>query len=454
MTDVLVRGGMLVTAQGPERADLAIEGGSIAAIAPELPGARDEIDARGLIVLPGAIDVHLHFNEPGRTEWEGAATGSRALAAAGGTLFFDMPLNSTPCTVNAREFDRKRAAFEAASITDFALWGGLVPGALPDMADLAARGVVGYKAFMCDSGLPEFPRADDMTLLDGMREAARLGLPVAVHAESEEITRALASRQAGRSARDFLASRPLVAELEAIQRALLFARETGVALHIVHVSSGRGVAIAAEARAAGVDVSIETCPHYLFFTADDLERLGTVAKCAPPLRAAEEREALWAELLRGGVDIVASDHSPTEPARKSGDFMSAWGGIAGVQSTLAVLLDRGHHERALPLEQIAALVAGTPARRFRIPGKGSLAPGHDADLALVDPAQSFTLAADQLHQRHKMSPYLGTSFRGVVRRTIRRGETIFSDGKIAAQGRGQLVRPSAHGARGTGTWHK
>ena len=432
-----------MTADGLRQADLAIEDGRIVEVAPDLPGAREEIDARSLVVFPGIIDAHLHFNEPGRTQWEGSATGSRALAAGGGTLFFDMPLNSTPCTIGAPEFDRKRAALEASSVTDFALWGGLVPGRLAEMAEMSARGVVGFKAFMSDSGLPEFPRADDVTLVEGMREAARLGLPVAVHAESDELTRGLAQKMTGRSVRDFLASRPVVAEVEAIQRALLFAGETRAMLHIVHVSSGRGVALAVEARARGVDVSIETCPHYLCFTEEDLERLGAVAKCAPPLRSAVDREALWAELLSGHVDLVASDHSPTEPAMKSGDFVSAWGGIAGVQSTLAVLLDLGYHDRQLPLERIAALLASEPARRFRIPGKGSLSPGQDADLALVDLAASFTLETSDLHQRHKSSPYLGKSFRGQVRRTVRRGETIFLDGRSTARTQGRLVRPAA-----------
>ena len=203
MIDLVVRGGTLVTPSGQRRADVAIEGGRIREVSPDVESGVEEIDARGLHVLPGVIDVHLHFNEPGRTDWEGAATGSRALAAGGGTLFFDMPLNSTPCTVNAREFDRKRAALEASSVTDFGLWGGLVPGSVPDMAEMADRGVVGFKAFMCHSGLPEFPRADDVTLFDGLREAARLGRPVAVHAESEELTRGLAARitrgQRGRS---------------------------------------------------------------------------------------------------------------------------------------------------------------------------------------------------------------------------------------------------------------
>jgi len=439
--DLVVRGGTVVAPEGRRRADVAIEGGRIVDVSPEVTGGRSEIDARGLFVLPGLIDVHLHFNEPGRTDWEGGASGSRALAAGGGTLFFDMPLNSTPCTVNAREVDRKSAALEACSITDFALWGGLVPGSVGDMAGMAARGVVGFKAFMSNSGLPEFPRADDVTLFDGLREAARLGLPVAVHAESEELTRGLAERITARTTRAFLDSRPVVAELEAIQRALLLAREAGAQLHIVHVSSGRGVAMAAEARAHGVDVSIETCPHYLFFTDEDVERLGAVAKCAPPLRPSGERDALWDQLLRGHVDIVASDHSPAPPSMKSGDVVSAWGGIAGVQSTLAVLLEKGWHERRLPLERITALVAAEPARRFRIAGKGSLQPGLDADMVLVDLDARFTLAADHLHQRHKMSPYLGSSFRGAVRRTIRRGETIFMDGQITASAGGTLVRP-------------
>lgn len=441
VADVTVRGGTLVTPEGSQRADLAIEAGRISNIAPEMPPGAEDIDARGLIVLPGLIDVHLHFNEPGRTDWEGAATGSRALAAGGGTLFFDMPLNSTPCTLNAREFDRKRAALEAASIADFALWGGLVPGSLPEMPELASRGVVGFKAFMCNSGLPEFPRADDVTLLEGMREATRLGLPVAVHAESEELTKTLSARMTRRDARDFLDSRPLIAELDAIQRALLFARETGAGLHIVHVSSGRGVALAAEARATGVNVSIETCAHYLFFTDEDMERIGAAAKCAPPLRPKQEQEALWDAVARGDVDIVASDHSPTTPEMKGGDFASAWGGIAGVQSTLAVLLDRGLHARGLPIERIAALVATVPARRFRIEEKGSLRTGMDADLALVDPAESSTLSEVDLFQRHKMSPYVGSTFRGTVRRTIRRGETIFAEGRIVATSNGKLIRP-------------
>jgi allantoinase len=430
MSDLVIRGGSLVTAEGVVRADLGIDEGQISAIARELPGGARAIDARGLTVLPGLIDIHVHFNEPGRTEWEGAATGSRALATGGATVFFDMPLNSSPCTIGAAEFDAKLDALERSSILDFALWGGIIPGNRDALAELAECGVIGYKAFMADSGLPEFPRADDLTLYEGMREAARLGLPVAVHAESQDLTKP----RGGSDIRAFLESRPVLAEVEAIRRAALLAAETGVKLHLVHVSSGRGVAAALEARAHGVDVSIETCPHYLFFTEEDLYRIGAVAKCAPPLRTAVERECLWAAVVSGQVDMVASDHSPAPPDMKCGDnFLRVWGGIAGGQSTLSVLLTRG-----VPLERIAHLTASEPARRFAIARKGRIAPGYDADLALVDLAARFTLQPEHLQQRHRLSPYIGAEFRGVVRHTLLRGEP-------AGQARGRRITHASSG---------
>src|SRR5258707_3696746 len=259
MTELVVRGGTVVTPENAFLADVAIDEGRIAAVAPGLPAGAREIDARGLTILPGLIDIHVHFNEPGRTEWEGAASGSRALAVGGGTMFFDMPLNSSPCTVGPAEFDLKLAAMERSYITDFALWGGIVPGNPDALADLADRGVIGFKAFMTDSGLQEFPRSDDPTLHAGMVEAAQLGLPVAVHAESHAMIQSLTARgiTAGRTGiRDFLESRPVQAEVDAIQRAGAMALETGVKLHIVHVSSGRGVIAALEARARGADISI------------------------------------------------------------------------------------------------------------------------------------------------------------------------------------------------------
>jgi allantoinase len=435
MHDLAIRGDL---------AEIAINDGVIAAVAPEVGGAREEIDARGLTIFPGLIDVHLHFNEPGRTEWEGAATGSRALAAGGGTLFFDMPLNSSPCTVSAAAFEQKRAALAASSITDFGLWGGIVPGNRDELDALADAGVIGFKAFLCNSGLAEFPRSDDLTLFEAMQIAARRGLPVAVHAESEEITAGLTARiraAGGSDIRAYLASRPVIAEVEAIHRAALLAREAGCSLHIVHISSGRGVAAALEER-AGTDLTIETCPHYLFFTAEDMERIGAAAKCAPPLRPAADRAELWKRMLAGEVDTVASDHSPSSPDLKCDpDFFRVWGGIAGVQSTLAALVQAGHCVRGLALADIIRMTAETPAARFHIARKGRIAPGCDADLVFVDLNAAFTLRAEDLHQRHRFSPYAGATFRARIERTLLRGRTIFQDGRITAEGTGRMVRP-------------
>lgn len=412
--------------------DIAVEDGRIAAIGPGLAGQGEEIDARGLAVLPGLIDVHVHFNEPGRAEWEGAASGSSALAAGGGTLFFDMPLNSSPCTVSASAFDEKRAALEQSSVTDFALWGGIVPGNLDELPGMAARGAVGFKAFLADSGLAEFPRSDDRTLFDAMRVAAWHGLPVAVHAENDDLVRRRGAG-AGMGVRDYLESRPVLAEVEAIERAALLAREARCKLHVVHISSARGVAAALDARARGTDISIETCPHYLYFTDADMERIGAVAKCAPPMRAERERPPLE------GIDIVGSDHSPAPLAMKQdADFFKVWGGVAGVQQTLAVLLQLAEPAR------VAEWTAENPARRFGLVRKGRLAVGYDADFTLVDLAAEYTVTRESLFQRHGLSPYIGKTFRGVVRRTVLRGKTIFQDGRICkdSDSRAALIKPT------------
>jgi len=440
MSDLVIRGGEVVTPSGIIRADIAIEGEYLSAVGPELPGGQAEFDANGLTIFPGLIDVHVHFNEPGRTDWEGAETGSNALAAGGGTMFIDMPLNSSPCTINAAAFDAKRSALEAASVTDFGLYGGIIPGGTDKLAELAERGVMGFKAFMCDSGLAEFPRSDDDTLFAGMQEAARLDLPVLVHAENEETTKAITRRliQAGQTdIRAFLASRPITAEVDAITRAGRMARETGCRLHVVHISSGSGVAAAVEARAGGADISLETCPHYLFFTGEDMLRIGAVVKCAPPLRSTQEREALRDAVLRGDIDIVGSDHSPCAPALKDrASFFEIWGGIAGVQSTLSVLVTLG-----VPSERVAALSAANGAKRFRIANKGVIAPGVHADLALLDLSTTRELRAETLLQKHRFSPYIGENLRGAVRATYRRGERICSDGELTAKTHGKFVRP-------------
>ncbi len=437
--DLLIRGGTIVAPDGARVADVAVAEDRIVAIGPELSGgAKLEIDATELHVMPGVIDAHVHFNEPGRTDWEGFATGSAALAAGGGTCFFDMPLNASPPTLDGASFDAKRRAAEAASCADFALWGGLTPDNLDCMEELAQRGVIGFKAFMSGSGIDDFERADDLTLHRGMAIAARLGLPVAVHAENEELTASLAAaaRAAGRhGVRDYLASRPPIAEVEAIRRAITLAADTGCSLHIVHCSTAAGCA----AVAGHERVTVETCPHYLTFTADDVGRLGAVAKCAPPLRDADAVEALWRQVMAGSIDFVASDHSPAPASLKMGDdFFAVWGGIAGVQSTLAVLLSR---LPPLSLPQIAQLTAAHVADRFGIVSKGRIAVGFDADLALVDTRTEFTLTRDMLHDRHKLSPYIGRTFRGAVRRTFLRGQMVYDNGRVNNTVRGRLITP-------------
>jgi allantoinase len=418
-SDLVIRGGTVIDAV----ADIAISDGQIDAIGPELDG-RTVIDARGLHVFPGVIDAHVHFNEPGRTDWEGWATGTRALAAGGATACVEMPLNAHPPTVDGAAFDAKVAAAREQAIVDFALWGGLTPGPLDRLDELAERGVVGFKAFMCDSGIEDFPAVDPDTLGAGMERAAKLGLPVAVHAEDPATLRT----PSGTDWRAFVASRPVEAELRAIERALALARETGCSLHVVHVSSARGVEMVAN---AGIDATCETCPHYLTLTEDDLEDLGTRAKCAPPLRSAHEREALWGAIEH--VAFIASDHSPCPPVMKDGDFTAAWGGIAGCQTLLPLLLDAG---RLSPAE-VAVLTSANVARRLRLP-KGRLEPGADADLTLVDLDDRH---APTLHDRHGLSPFAGRPLRGRVVRTLLRGATVFRDGEITAQ-RGRLLTPT------------
>lgn len=430
MTDLIIRGARVVDATQDHVADVAIKDGMIEAVGPNLSqNAAAEFDASGYVLMPGGIDPHVHFNEPGRVEWEGIATGSEALARGGVTTYFDMPLNSIPVTTTAAAFDLKRQAIRARSRVHGYLWGGLIPGSVDEMMGMALLGAVGFKAFMSNSGLPEFPAVDDATLFAGMLRAAELGKIVAVHAENDSITAALAheARSAGRvSARAYLDSRPVIAELEAVQRALFFAGEARCKLHIVHVSSGHAVELIARARADGVDVTCETCPHYLVLTDEDVERLGAVAKCAPPIRNAHEQAALWTHLLSGAINMIASDHSPAPPELKaSADFFAVWGGIAGCQFTLPLLLTYGYHQRGMRLSEIAAVTSRNVAERFGLRHKGRIMAGMDADLALVDIDATWRLAAADLAYRHRISPYVGMEMRGKVLATWVKGVQVY-----------------------------
>jgi allantoinase len=445
--DLIIHGGTVVTPGGPVIADLGVTSEHIRALGPDLSGAGGEVvNAAGLHIFPGVIDSHLHFNEPGRAHWEGFESGSHAVAAGGGTLFFDMPLNAHPPTIDAPSFQIKRAAAEKSSVVDFAFWGGLVPQNLDRLAELAECGVIGFKAFMADSGIDDFPCVDDQVLREGMKRAAQLRLPVAVHAESEAMTRQLTQDRVARgrtTIRDYLASRPIAAELDAIRRALDLAGETGCALHVVHVSCGEGVQLIAEARARGVDVSCETCPHYLALTAADVERLGPIAKCAPPLRSAKEQERLWQYLLAGELTTVGSDHSPCPPDMKeNANFFKVWGGISGAQHMLSILLTEAHFKRGAPLPIISGLLSNNVAKRFRLPeSMGRIEVGAEADLALVSLNRTLDVHEDDLYYRHAQTPYLGRRLHGRVVRTLLRGRTVFNDGDIVAQRPGRLIRP-------------
>ena len=443
MSDLVIRRGRVVTRTGVINADVAISDGTIAAVGPNLASAPEEIDANGLHVLPGGIDSHVHFNEPGHTDWETIATGSASLAAGGYSAFVDMPLNSLPVTINGDAFDQKLAAARASSMVDFGLWGGLVPGNVDRLEELHVRGVLGFKAFMCPSGLDEFPGSDERTLREGMRRIAALGSILLLHAEDPETVEAL-SRKAIASgktrARDFIRSRPPGAELDAISRAISIAGETRCAIHIVHVSTADGIHLIREAQTRGVDVTGETCPHYLLYTEEDIDRLGALGKCAPPFRTAEDREELWALLAMGSLHMVVSDHSPSSPDLKRGDdFFKLWGGIAGCQSTRQLLLE-GAHRRSIDVGVIAAATATNVARRFGLARKGEIGVGFDADLWLADLAHESVIQREELLYKHPFSAHEGQPIRGRTVRTLVRGRAVFADGRAVAGSQGRMLR--------------
>lgn len=447
--DLVVRDGKLVTPGGVVRADLGVMRGKIVQIAPKIADAAvATLDAVGRYVFPGIIDAHVHFNEPGRADWEGLATGSAALAAGGGTCFFDMPLNSEPPVLDAAALREKRALAEEKSCVDFALWGGLVPGNLDKLAGLRDAGAIGLKAFMCESGVDSFPRVDEKALREGMKRAAKLGLLVAVHAEDDALAAKFTVEQKTKGridAKAWLASRPVEVELAAIRMALELAGETGCALHVVHVSSPEGVALIDEARAQRVDVTAETCPHYLLLNDKDVVRLGALAKCAPPIRDEKRRGALWSDLRAGRIHTVGSDHSPARPEMKdSENLFAVWGGIAGCQHGFELLFSEcaSTAERDLPI--LAAVLARNVARRFRIDArKGELAEGRDADFSLIKFGTEHEIVADDLWTRHRISAYVGRRSRARITHTYVRGCAVYAAGRLTnLPQKGVFLRPA------------
>ncbi len=444
--DLIARNATVVTERGTSTVDLAVLDGRFVEISPEISGsACEELDLTGQTVLPGVIDPHVHFNEPGRGDWEGWKTGSAALAAGGATACFEMPLNAYPPTLSGADFREKARIAANSSRVDFGLWGGLTPTNLKHLQDLAECGAIGFKAFMSNAGTEDFQVIDDFSLFEGMGIAASLGLPVAVHAENDGITSGLAAQSIllGKTrARDYLASRPVVAELEAIGRALIVAEETGCALHIVHVSTGRGVAMIAAAQERGVDVSCETCPHYLVFLDDDVERIGALAKCSPPLRDAATSQDLWSTLLAGDIDMISSDHSPALPSMKrNADFFAVWGGIAGCQHLLPAMITSGA-SRGLSLADVARLTSSNVARRFQLEHKGGIAVGNDADFSWGASQQPASIPLDAVKYRHPHSAWDNFPMDYRVNGTAARGQIVYRDERSIGESRGRLLKPA------------
>ena len=438
--DAVIRGKRVVTPLGERPAAIHVSGGVIVAITEleAVPAGLPVIDAGDLCVLPGLVDTHVHINEPGRTEWEGFETATRAAAAGGVTTLVDMPLNSVPPTTTLEGLRAKVRALEEKARVDVALCGGLVPsnaGLHGGLRDLFQEGVLAFKCFLAESGVAEFSHVHEAELRAGMTEIARLGAPLFVHAELPEPLSEGEQAALGLDPRlydTYLKSRPRSAENAAVELVLRIALETGARAHIVHLSSSDALTTIRRARDARVPLTVETCPHYLTFASEDIPDGATAFKCAPPIRESKNREKLWEALREGTIDQVVTDHSPSSAEMKcsgSGDFMKAWGGISSLQIGLAAVWT-GAHARGHNAADIANWMSEAPARLAGLTGKkGAIAVGYDADLVFWDPDAEHSIDASTLEHRHKITPYHGRTLRGVVMRTILRGETIYERGR-------------------------
>jgi allantoinase len=436
-------------------ASLLIESGTIAQIADhhDLPRETiDLLDFGDLVVSPGIVDTHVHVNEPGRTEWEGFETATRAAAAGGITTIVDMPLNSIPATTTVAALEAKRAAARGKCSVDVAFWGGVVPGNASELEALVEAGVRGFKCFLVPSGVDEFQSAGEDDLRAAMPVLARLGVPLLVHAESPEIIErwqpTARATPVDPSVYDaYLATRPPEAEVDAIRLMTRLAREFGTDVHIVHVAAAEAVAEISRARSDDVTVTAETCPHYLTFAAEEIPDGATELKCAPPIRDGRHREALWDALHRGILDLVATDHSPAPPAMKCrGDFLRAWGGIASLELSLAAmctgLTARCGVRSSAPasvLTQLAEWMSAAPARLARLDRKGRIETGQDADFVVWDPDVSRSVDSARLQQRHKLTPYDGHRLRGVVHATFVGGVCVWDGERFPHAGAGCLL---------------
>jgi allantoinase len=435
----------VVTLDGIRAAAILVEGERIqAVVSPDQISDRYRIaDFGDAAILPGLVDSHVHINDPGRTEWEGFETATRAAAAGGYTMLVDMPLNCLPATTSLAALQAKRAAAQGRCRVDWAAWGGVVHDNQSEVEALALAGVRGFKCFLINPGIDGFTMVTEHQLRLALPHIARTGLPLLVHAELssaiDRATDALANADWSRYS-TYLQSRPDEAELDAIRLMLALCREYGFRLHIVHLTTSRALPELCAARAEGLPVSVETCPHYLRLSAETIPDRATLCKCAPPIRSRENCERLWQGLRDGTIDMVVTDHSPCPPAMKrlsEGDFRTAWGGIASLSVALPLMWTEASR-RGFTLLDLARWMSAAPARLAGCDArKGRIAAGYDADFVVFDVDREFVVTEEKLHYRHPVSPYLGETLRGIVKATYLRGSAVFTEGNSSGVPIGQ-----------------
>jgi len=446
--ELVIRGRRVVIGDSIRPASLHITRGYISSISifEDVPDGCELIEADpDSVVMPGLVDTHVHVNEPGRTDWEGFETATRAAAAGGVTTIVDMPLNSIPATTTLDAFNAKLEAARDQLSVDVGFWGGVVPGNTGELAKLWEAGVVGFKCFLIHSGVDEFPNVTENDLRDAMPELARLGAPLIVHAEVPGPVEAACCQsiegETATSYETFLRSRPREAENEAVQMMIRLSRDTGCRIHIVHHSSADALPLLKKAKSFGLPLTVETCPHYLHFAAEEIPDGVTEFKCCPPIRERENREQLWDALRDGTIDMVVSDHSPCPPEmklREQGDFMKAWGGISSLQLRLPVMWTEANG-RGFDLPQLVEWLCAAPARQVGFKLKGTIEVGRDADVVIWNPEREFTISPSMLHHRHKLTPYAGESLRGVVEKTFLRGQMVYDGGEFCGYPLGRIV---------------